>query len=396
VGRAALLVMGWALCALGVSAFVRAGMSDLRDGKTPGPSVALEPRFVGVNMHPEHFPGPQAEKQFALCRRLGVTQVRLSLEWAGVEPKSGAWDFISMDRIVDMAERDRLRILQVLGYNVLWNSPIPGNSKTMPLDLAAFETYAHRMAERYKGRIVWWEIWNEPNIDTFFTGPYAAHPERRWQDYRLILERARRALKHVDPSNIIVLGGLAHTSESWARDLEACYSEGIVALCDVVAIHPYVGLNPSDPGNFLRAVGQIQEVMKAHGDAGRPIWITEVGLPTAGHPLAVSEKTQADFLEGILATAFRQAQIKKVFLYALMDDAESFGLFRADGSAKPAASRIHRLLRSGHRIHPSWGGLRISCVFAPRRDLSVWLMTFGRNPLISSSRRSKKSIHDRP
>ena len=290
----------------------------------------------------------QEEKQFALCRQLGVTQVRLCLEWAAVEPKRGTWDFTAMDRMVDMAERNGLRILQVLGYNVLWNTPIPGNSKTRPLDLAASETYARRMAERYEGRIKWWEIWNEPNADTFLTGPYSAHPERRWRDYRLIVERARRALKQVDPSNVIVLGGLAHTSEAWGRDLEACYSAGIVSLCDVVAIHPYVGVNSSDPGNFIRAIGQMLEVMKRHGDAGRPVWITEVGLPTAGHPLAVSEEAQADYLARMLTVALGYPQIQKVFLYALMDNEDFFGLYRADGSPKLSASRIQSMLRKGH------------------------------------------------
>lgn len=314
----------------------------------PVPAVAIGARSVGVNMHPERFPILQAEKQFALCRRLGVTQVRLSLEWAAVEPKRGTWDFTAMDLLVDMAERNGLRILQVIGYNVLWNTPIPGNSKTRPLDLAAFENYARRMAERYKGRITWWEIWNEPNIDTFLIGPYSLHPERRWRDYRLIMERARRALKQVDPSNVIVLGGLAHTSEAWGRDLEACYSEGIVSLCEVVAIHPYVGVNPSDPNNFDRALGQMLEVMKGRGDVGRPVWITEVGLPTAGHPLKVSEPAQADYLARVLTVAFGHPQIQKVFLYALMDDAESFGLFRVDGSPKLSAFRIQSMLRKGH------------------------------------------------
>jgi polysaccharide biosynthesis protein PslG len=298
-------------------------------------------------MHPERLSKISADKQFELCRRLGVSQVRLSLEWAAVEPRRGEYDFMVMDHMVDLAEKNGLRILQVLGYNAPWNTPLAGDTKTIPVDLEVFEAFVSRVAERYRGRIRWWEVWNEPNSDTFLKGPYSVHPDRRWHDYRLILERARRALKRADPLNVIVLGGLAHTSENWGQDLEACYATGISSQCDVIAIHPYVGVASSDPGNFIRAVGQMLEVMKRHNDAGRPVWITEVGLPTAGHALAVSEKAQADFLGRILTIALSQAQVKKVFLYALLDDAESFGLFLADGSAKLSASRIQGLLRNG-------------------------------------------------
>ena len=210
---AGILMMTWGFCAWGALVFVRAERCDSPDDKAPGSAGSVRPQAVGVNMHPERFPSLQAEKQFALCRRLGVTQVRLSLEWAGVEPERGTWDFTVMDRLVDMAERNRLRILQVLGYNVLWNTPIPGNSKTRPVDLEAFEAFVSRLAERYKGRVHWWEVWNEPNVDTFLTGDYRDHPGQRWEEYLQIIERARRALKRADPSNVIVLGGLAHTSE---------------------------------------------------------------------------------------------------------------------------------------------------------------------------------------
>jgi len=85
--------------------------------------------------------------------------------------------------------------------------------------------------------------------------------------------------------------------------------------------------------------------MAARGDGARPVWITEVGLPTAGHELAVSEAQQAENIEPTFRVALRRPQVQRVYYYALRDNGESFGLFRSDGTPKPAAARLRDLCR---------------------------------------------------
>lgn len=301
---------------------------------------------VGINMHPDREPDrASAERQFRLCRELGVTQARVAVEWATVEPERGRWDFAAMDRTVELAQAYGIELLEVLGYNAPWNTPIPGSTKTKPQDMRAFGGFVQRMAERYRGRIRAWEVWNEPNSDTFLAGPYAARPEQRWLDYAEILETAHRALKAADPGNVVVFGGLAHTSSHWGADLAACYVAGALRWCDVLAIHPYAGGHPERDPYYARYIDELLDVMAAQADSARPVWITEVGLPTSGHELAVSEAQQAANIEPTFRVALRRAQVKKVFYYALRDDGESFGLYRADGTPKPAAASLRDLCR---------------------------------------------------
>ena len=301
---------------------------------------------IGINMHPDREVNPAAAaRQFADCREIGLGQARVAVEWATIEPRRGQFDFSTMDRTLELAEANGVELLEVLCYNAPWNSPIPGSTKTMPADLAAFGDFVEHMAKRYRGRIRAWEVWNEPNADTFLTGPYAEHPEQRWHDYAAILETAYRSLKRVDPANTVVFGGLAHTSDHWWTDLEACYEAGALRWCDVLAIHPYAGGHPERDPWYARYIDEILRVMAARGDGARPVWITEVGRTTAGHELAVSEAQQAGNIEPTFRVALRRPQVQRIYYYALRDDGESFGLFRSDGTPKPAAARLRDLCR---------------------------------------------------
>tara|TARA_B110001454_G_scaffold106456_1_gene100160 strand:+ start:365 stop:2998 length:2634 start_codon:yes stop_codon:yes gene_type:complete len=71
--------------------------------------------------------------------------------------------------------------------------------------------------------------------------------------------------------------------------------------------------------------------------------ITETGYTTdLSNKNGVSETAQAIMNLNIFFDAF-QAGIHKTFLYTMSDDHESFGLYRKDDTAKPAAVAIHNL-----------------------------------------------------
>ncbi|MEW6746570.1 MAG: beta-galactosidase [Planctomycetota bacterium] len=329
------LATGAGCCLLGL-------MLGCSTPQPPGNSTLLHDAF-GVNMHPERYDAQMAERQFEECRKLGITQVRVAVEWLTLEPERNRYDFTAMDSVLALATKHGIEVLEVLCYNAAWNTAVAGNTKTRPRDLAAFGTFVEQMARRYRGKIRSWEVWNEPNADTFLSGPYAEHPDQRWRDYRDILEVAYRALKRVDPDNVVVFGGIAHTTEAWWRDLEAYFAAGALDFCDVLAIHPYAGGDPEDTRWYPRYIDEMLAVMARHGDA-RPVWITEVGYPTAGHELAVTEAQQADYLPRAVRLALARPQVKKVFWYDLVDGGESFGLLRADLTPKPAAASVQRLL----------------------------------------------------
>ncbi len=123
------------------------------------------------------------------------------------------------------------------------------------------------------------------------------------------------------------------------------YELGFRNFCDAIAVHPYV--SPSDWGNFCNAVNQAQ----AADGVCKQLVASEIGWPSLVDPaypgdetpLYYNESEQArilgmDGLGQLLASG-----VRKVFVYEDIDDAPGtswdnryYGLFRNDGSAKPA------------------------------------------------------------
>jgi polysaccharide biosynthesis protein PslG len=309
---------------------------------------AIPREAIGINMHPERFDDKTAEMHFLKTKEMGIGQIRVNSEWCGIEPKKGEWNFSEVDRTVKLAKKYNMKILFVLSYNTPWNESFTGNpalvNKSKPKDMNAWREFVRRMAERYKKDIIWWEIWNEQN--DWLAGPYDKYPQRRWTDYREIIQAAYETLKAVNPENLVAFGGIAHSNDDWWKVLEAYYRVGAPKFCDVMAIHPYPGgANPLDNQWYPRYIEEILAVMAKHGDAKKPLWITEVGSITAPKAtnLVVTEQLQADYLADLLLVPLSRHQVQKIFYFAVWDD-EGHGLYRKNWTPKPAALRMKQLL----------------------------------------------------
>ena len=80
------------------------------------------------------------------------------------EPYRSAWE--KYDHIVDLAEKYDLGIIARLSNPPAW-SRAAGNdlgSLAPPDDYADYGDFVYAVVSRYKGRIQYYQIWNEPNI----------------------------------------------------------------------------------------------------------------------------------------------------------------------------------------------------------------------------------------
>ena len=319
---------------------------------TPGVVPALPTEAVGVNMHPERYPDPDAEMHFKMARELGITQARLAPEWSAIQPTPDTWNWEVTDRVVRMARQYDVKLLLVLCYNTTWNASVGTDTKSMPRDLQAWGTFCRKMAERYKGDILWWEVWNEQNSTGWLLGPYTDtaagkdYHDQRWSDYGKLLKIAYENLKAVNPENVVVLGGITHDSDDWWKDLEAYYRVGAVQYCDVVGLHPYPGwADPLDTAWYPRYTDEMLAVMARHGDKDKPVWITETGYLVSDQGIPyVTEAQRAQWLADLFLVPLSRPQVQKVFFYALVDDVQPMGLCAADWSLHPTGERMKQLM----------------------------------------------------
>lgn len=277
-----------------------------------------------------------AREELKLMHKAGIRWVRTDFDWSGVEPRRGVWRFDHLDQTVAWAEAAGVRILPILDYDVSWARPAHQH-------LDQWLEYVRRVVTRYKGRLRYWEVWNEPNLEGFWRDkPNPA-------DYAKLLKATYQAIKQIDPELVVVFGGVSGIPWSY---LEGAYAAGGKASFDVMNVHPYRYPSPPEERPLYDDLVRLRRLMDKQGDAGKPIWITEIGWPTHQGRRGVSPERQAEILARAYLLAL-QAEVQAVFWYEFQApegrpdyNEDHFGIVHRDLSPKPAYTALATLARA--------------------------------------------------
>lgn len=210
------------------------------------------------------------------------TDSRLDRDGDGQSDTIDTW--LKYDQIVELTEAHGLRLMARLSNPPAWTRADPAaGDRAPPDDFQDFVNYAIAVAERYRGRITHYQIWNEPNI----------YPE--WGNapidpagYTDLLCRAFHALKAVDPNIVVISGAIAPTiALDQSRDLsdlvflQLLYDHGGGECFDALSAQGY-GLRSGPTDRRLRATSvnvarhsYYRDIMVRNGDAHKPIWLSE-------------------------------------------------------------------------------------------------------------------------
>lgn len=224
------------------------------------------------------------EKTLTMVREMGASWIVEYFPWAYVEPQPGIYDWRHADFVVDTAARQGIEVIARVDYVPQWARPKDTTSRY--LDPASYDTFAHFLGEfaaRYRDRVKYISIWNEPNL-TAEWGFRPVSPE----EYTEMLRLGYAAIKDAAPEVHVLNAGLAPTleqSDAGLNDLtylERMYQAGAGRYFDVMNVHAYgYKLPPDDPAspdriNFARTE-LVHALMTRHGDGSKPVLITEGG-----------------------------------------------------------------------------------------------------------------------
>jgi hypothetical protein len=194
------------------------------------------------------------------------------VQWTHLQITRRTWNFAKLDRLVALAEITKVSLLLPLGLSPSWASARPNERSAYgegraaePASVEDWRIYVRTIAQRYKGRINTYEIWNEPNDKAFFSGTTAKLVELTCEAYR--------TLKEIDPAIVVV--SPAYTGEQNIGKLEEFLAQGGGKCIDVVAYHLYVPLN--SPEAIPPLVERIRQAMKRQALGHLPLWNTESG-----------------------------------------------------------------------------------------------------------------------
>jgi hypothetical protein len=230
------------------------------------------------------------QRTLQMVREMGAPWVVEYFPWPYVEPAEGEYTWGHSDVVVEHADNQGLTVIARLGWVPAWARPDPDERETTLtyLDADHYEDFAAFVATfvaRYRGRVSHVIIWNEPNL-SFEWGYRPVDPEGYVELLRAVYPRAHAA----NPDVVVLAGALAPTLEpegsaaglSDLAYLERMYRAGAAPCFDALAAHAYgLTLPPEGPPassalNFRR-VELLHEVMVAHGDGGKPVYVTEAG-----------------------------------------------------------------------------------------------------------------------
>jgi beta-glucosidase/6-phospho-beta-glucosidase/beta-galactosidase len=150
-------------------------------------------------------------EDISLMPEIGVTHARYGLPWHRINPQPNSWNWDFADRSLDHLLHLSIEpIVDLVHYGL----PSWIHHAWLHPDFHKFMAeYAHRAAERFKGRIHLWTPLNEPRITAWYCGKLGWWPPnlRGWRGFlRVMLAVCRgmvhttKALRDVDPENVAV------------------------------------------------------------------------------------------------------------------------------------------------------------------------------------------------
>lgn len=290
------------------------------------------------------------DKTLDQLQSLGVKDIRIGVPWLYIQPTAaGAYDWSKLDYIVDAADERGMNILGVINGTPSWaGTPIISGQP----DTAAFSTFATAVADRYKGHISAYEIWNEPN-GVIGMAPVSATA------YTALLRTGYTAIKNVDPDITVVGGVLGSTSNIAGVSVDPVtfvnqmYAAGAQGYFDALSYHPYNYTLPFSLGadvtnSPLQQLTGIRALMEANGDSDVKVWVSEYGLPTN----LVSQAQQAAYIKDFVSAWQGVDGAGPIFIYSTRDidtgnwnSEGNFGIFETNWTAKPAADAMAEMIR---------------------------------------------------
>lgn len=187
--------------------------------------------------------------------------------WMDLEATKGTWDWRRFDFYVNTAQANgNDPIIYTMGIPPAW-ATADGSTTAAPVDINDWRNYVQTVATRYKGKIHYWELWNETDQGVFYTGSVD-------QMYQLTVA-ANQILKTVDPTNVVLSPNITTYGLGW---LDRFLTLGGGQYVDIISWHRYSSYQPELD---LPLVDGLKSVMNQHG-ISKPIWNTEGA--TAGTP----------------------------------------------------------------------------------------------------------------
>lgn len=291
------------------------------------------------------FPGPvgiqlksnnNSSENLDQVKEIGFTWVRRGFIWESIEKTAGEYDFSAYDRLMKDCEDRGLGVIACMAFsNKLYGPAYEDKGRE------GYAKFAATLAKHYAGKRIMFEIWNEPNTQTFW-GKHGKHNSEPFAEQYVSLVKATvPAMKKANPDCVVMAGsvsGLWSASYQW---MQFCFDKGVLKTgIDVWSVHPYSVKSPED---YLEAYGKMRSMMAAAGASHTfPVINSERGFPigkaegyAGGDPKLAKEYQAWHFVRQQLIDVLADT---KLTIWYEWSGKDGFGMMEAAGPTPSATA----------------------------------------------------------
>jgi len=262
---------------------------------------------------------------------------RVPVAWPWVEPQRGVWDFQRPDEYVaESSQHHNVELLFSLGYSPRWASSQPDAQTEFsgpgacapPRNIQDWRDYIKTIGTRYKGRVRYYEVWNEPTVPFFWCGGTL--------DLVSLTKAAYEVLKEIDPNDQIVSPSAVNKhGPAWLDDF---LRQGGGNFVDIIGFHFYPA--PGSPEGVVGQAKTIRTLMAKYGQANKPLWDTE----NTWNGSKLDRDTDAAFVARTLILD-RASGVSRVYWYEWGNMSIPLVLLEADRKTLTPAGQTFKVLQ---------------------------------------------------
>jgi hypothetical protein len=295
--------------------------------------------------HSCNWGAPANERWMPKMAAIGLTNHRtVNSGWSEVEHEEGKWTFDNIDKQMAYIDGQKISYGGIFNGNTKWNTKDkPG---TLPVNnVEAWGRYCYEVVKHCKGRIKYWEVWNEP--------PNGTGRDQTAADYAKIVVAAYDNAKKADPDCLV---GIAAKSVALTY-LDQALKAGAKGHFDYVTLHPYevAGCPIKHPGTepvYLQIESTLRKMLKAQdpAKANCPVIFTELGHAAGGEwgahlPGYSDPDVMAHAVVKYYAMGIAQGITVIQWFEAMDGDSGPMGLLDGKAQPRPAYHALANMIR---------------------------------------------------
>ena len=241
--------------------------------------------------------GVQSSRKFPEAKSYGIKWDRgyygAKTTWPNIEKIKGTYDWTETDKIVNDVTGSGNEMLFFIHGVPDWAAKGPKWGPRGPYygpkDVEDMKRFVRALVNRYKDRVHYWEVWNEPGCNVMAENDSRLTWTPRAVEYTRILKATYEAIKEVDPTATVI--GIGACPTAIIDFTTEVLKLGGGDYLDIIGIHNYMERNPNQDFAQHRKAEKVKEIIRTYTGRQIPIWDTET---TFAAPLRVNRRPMSE------------------------------------------------------------------------------------------------------